>query len=143
MGYSIRNISLNHRHVRLGSQNSAPTYSYDCTLSVIWIYIYTNPYKCTRAHTHTHTHTHTLAGPAFTIIYVVAGLPLARFADAKSRSLVLLIGLFFWSAAVLLTGFVKTFWQLLLLRILLGIGDVWEGVGLGGGGVGEVWEGAG
>ena len=74
---------------------------------------------------------------------MVAGLPLARFADAKSRSLVLLIGLFFWSVAVLLTGFVKTFWQLLLLRILLGIGEVWEGVGLGGGGAGEVWEGAG
>jgi len=55
---------------------------------------------------------------------VVAGLPLARLADTKSRSVVLLVGVVFWSAMVLLTGFVKTFWQLLLLRIFLGIGEV-------------------
>ena len=75
------------------------------------------------------------------IIYIEAGLPLARSTEAKSCSLVLFIGLFFWSAAVLLTSFVKMFWQ--LLRILLRIGEMWEGVGLGGGGAGEVWEGAG
>ena len=57
MGYSIRNISLNHRHVGLGSQNSAPAYSYDCTLSVIWIYIhkYIQVHTCTHTHTYTHT----------------------------------------------------------------------------------------
>ena len=63
-------------------------------------------------------------GPAFTVIYVIAGLPLARLADTRSRSLVLLIGIVFWSAMVFLTGFVKTFWQLLVLRIFLGIGEV-------------------
>ena len=64
-------------------------------------------------------------GPAFTLIYVVAGLPLARLADTRSRSLVLIIGLVFWSVMVLLTGFAMVFWQLILLRIMLGIGEVW------------------
>ena len=64
------------------------------------------------------------AGPAFTLIYVVAGLPLARLADTRSRSLVLIIGLVFWSVMVLLTGFAMVFWQLVLLRVMLGIGEV-------------------
>lgn len=64
-----------------------------------------------------------LTGPAFTVIYVVAGLPLARLADTRSRSLVLILGLVFWSAMVLLTGFVHEFWQLILLRVLLGVGE--------------------
>ena len=63
-------------------------------------------------------------GPAFTVIYVVAGLPLARLADTRSRSVVLVFGLTFWSMMVLLTGFAQTFWQLMLLRVLLGIGEV-------------------
>lgn len=63
-------------------------------------------------------------GPAFTLIYVVAGLPLARLADTRSRPLVLLIGLLFWSAMVILTGFSVAFWQLLVLRVFLGVGEV-------------------
>lgn len=63
-------------------------------------------------------------GPAFTLIYVIAGLPLARLADTRSRSLVLLVGVVFWSVMVLLTGFAQVFWQLVLLRIMLGIGEV-------------------
>jgi MFS family permease len=64
-----------------------------------------------------------LTGPAFVIVYVIGGLPLAYLADTRSRSLVLLFGMVFWSIMVLLTGFVTTFWQLLLLRIFLGIGE--------------------
>ena len=65
-----------------------------------------------------------LTGPAFTIIYVIAGLPLARLADTASRSLVLLIGLAFWSAMMVLSGSVAFFWELLLLRVFLGVGEV-------------------
>ena len=68
-----------------------------------------------------------LTGPAFTVIYVLVGLPLAYLADWKSRPLVLILGLTFWSVVVLLTSFTDTFWELLLLRIFLGIGEVrWE-----------------
>lgn len=66
----------------------------------------------------------TYSGPAFILIYVLAGLPLARLADTRSRPVVLVLGLAFWSVIVLVTGFTKTFWQLLLLRVLLGIGEV-------------------
>ena len=58
------------------------------------------------------------------MIYVLVGLPLARLADTGFRSLVLVVGLTFWSAMVLLTGFAQAFWQLLVLRIFLGIGEV-------------------
>jgi len=58
------------------------------------------------------------------VIYVLAGLPLARLADTRSRPLVLLFGVTFWSVMVLVTGFVTEFWELLVLRIFLGIGEV-------------------
>ncbi|CAI8021136.1 Protein spinster [Geodia barretti] len=64
-----------------------------------------------------------LTGPAFTVIYVLAGLPLARLADTRSRPLVLVLGLTFWSVMVLVTGFTTKFWELLVLRILLGVGE--------------------
>ena len=66
----------------------------------------------------------THSGPAFTVIYVLAGLPLARLADTRSRPLVLVLGLVFWSVMVLVTGFTTKFWELLVLRVLLGIGEV-------------------
>jgi MFS family permease len=71
-----------------------------------------------------------LSGPAFTVIYVVAGLPLARLADTRSRPIVLLLGLVMWSAMIFLTGFVVVFWQLLTLRVFLGIGEVCDAVHL-------------
>ena len=65
-----------------------------------------------------------ITGPAFTVVYVVCGLPISRVADRWSRSITLLIGLATWSSVAFCTGFVQTFWQLLLLRIFLGIGEV-------------------
>ena len=65
-----------------------------------------------------------ITGPAFTIVYVVCGLPISRIADRWSRSITLLVGLTTWSSVVFFTGFVQNFWQLLLLRIFLGIGEV-------------------
>ena len=65
-----------------------------------------------------------LTGPAFTVVYVVAGLPLAWLADTKSRPIVFLGGIAFWSVMVILMGFIHEFWELLLLRIMLGVGEV-------------------
>jgi MFS family permease len=64
-----------------------------------------------------------LTGPAFIVIYVIAGLPLGYLADRKSRPLVLISGFFIWSIAIILTGFVAFYWELVALRILLGIGE--------------------
>ena len=79
-------------------------------------------------HSMVHVHALTCVGPAFTLIYVVAGLPLARLADTRSRSLVLIVGLVFWSVMVLLTGFAMKFWQLVVLRVMLGVGEVCSNV---------------
>lgn len=65
-----------------------------------------------------------ITGPAFTVVYVICGLPISRIADRWSRSITLLIGLAAWSSVAFCTGFVQNFWQLLLLRIFLGIGEV-------------------
>ena len=65
-----------------------------------------------------------LTGPAFCSIYVLSGIPLSYLADTKSRSMVLAIGLTFWSIMVFATGFVKETWQLYLTRMGLGIGEV-------------------
>lgn len=61
------------------------------------------------------------------MIYVVAGFPLARLADTRSRTVVLLVGLVMWTVMIFLTGFTVVFWQLLTLRIFLGIGEVRRG----------------
>ena len=65
-----------------------------------------------------------ITGPAFTVVYVLCGLPISRIADKWSRAITLLIGLATWSSVAFFTGFVQKFWQLLLLRIFLGIGEV-------------------
>ena len=67
-----------------------------------------------------------LTGPAFVLVYVISGLPLAYLADTRSRPVVLLVGVGFWSVMVFLMGFVNRFWELLLLRVMLGIGEVRE-----------------
>lgn len=71
-----------------------------------------------------------ITGPAFTIVYVLCGLPISRIADKWSRSITLLIGFVTWSSVVFFTGFVQNFWQLLLLRMFLGIGEVCDAVHL-------------
>ena len=65
-----------------------------------------------------------LTGTAFTVVYVVAGIPLACCADKKSRVMVLVGGLTVWSLMCFCTGFVHDFWALLLLRMGLGLGEV-------------------
>ncbi|XP_033096583.1 protein spinster homolog 1-like [Anneissia japonica] len=64
-----------------------------------------------------------LTGAAYTVMYTLAGIPLARVADKTSRVIILLAGIFFWSLMVFLTGFAKKFWVLLVARMMLGIGE--------------------
>lgn len=66
-----------------------------------------------------------LAGPAFAVFYAVLGLPIARYADRPSTNRVTLISvsLAIWSAMTVLCGFAQNFWQLLLARIGVGVGE--------------------
>ena len=64
-----------------------------------------------------------LTGFAFAIFYVTLGLPIARYADRNNRKNVVAISLSVWSLMTALSGFVGNYWQLLLARIGVGIGE--------------------
>ena len=62
-----------------------------------------------------------LYGTVFAVFYAVFGIPLARFADVYVRKNLISVGLMFWSAMTALSGFAKSFPQLALFRIGVGV----------------------
>jgi MFS family permease len=64
-----------------------------------------------------------LLGPAFAIVHLVAGLPIARLADRVSRRAVIALGLVGWSAMTALCGLASGFRPLLMARMGVGIGE--------------------
>ncbi len=64
-----------------------------------------------------------LTGFAFALFYVTLGIPIARFADRSNRKNIIAVSLTVWSAMTALSGFVQNFWQLLLARIGVGVGE--------------------
>ncbi len=64
-----------------------------------------------------------LMGPAFVVLYVFAGIPIARLADRNSRIRIIAIGCILWSAATVATGLAQTAWQIALARVFVGIGE--------------------
>lgn len=64
-----------------------------------------------------------LTGFAFALFYVTLGLPVARLADKRSRRNIITIALTIWSAMTAISGLASNFWQLLLARIGVGIGE--------------------
>ena len=64
-----------------------------------------------------------LGGLAFAVLYSTLGIPIARLADRSNRVNIISIAIFVWSLATVLTGFARSFSQLLLARIAVGIGE--------------------
>ena len=64
-----------------------------------------------------------LVGFAFALLYSVAGIPIARWADRGNRRSIIAIGLALWSAMTLATGLAKNLSHLVLARIGVGIGE--------------------
>ena len=64
-----------------------------------------------------------LAGFAFAIFYSVLGVPIARLADRKSRRAIISIGVAVWSVMTAACGLSKTYWQLFLTRVGVGVGE--------------------
>jgi len=64
-----------------------------------------------------------LTGIAFTLLYVVLGIPIARLADQYSRKKILVIALGIWSVMTAACGLVQNFVQLAVARMLVGIGE--------------------
>ncbi len=64
-----------------------------------------------------------LSGFAFAIFYCTLGIPIARLADRGNRSTIIAVSIAVWSAMTALCGTVQAFWQLLLARIGVGVGE--------------------
>lgn len=64
-----------------------------------------------------------LHGLAFTLLYVIAGLPMGRLADNYSRRAIAGWSVFSWSLATTLCGAANNFAQLFIARVCVGIGE--------------------
>lgn len=64
-----------------------------------------------------------LTGAAFAVFYAIFGLFVARLADRYNRVALISISLLIWSCVTALTGYTRTFLQLLLMRVAVGIGE--------------------
>ncbi|MGB0929995.1 MAG: spinster family MFS transporter [Chitinophagales bacterium] len=64
-----------------------------------------------------------MTGLAFAALYVVIGIPIARLADRSNRKNILTFSLLFWSSMTVLSGRAMNFFQLLLARIGVGVGE--------------------
>ena len=64
-----------------------------------------------------------LGGIAFALFYTVAGIPIARWADRGTRRSIIALGLFVWSAMTAVTGLARSFTQLALARVGVGLGE--------------------
>ena len=64
-----------------------------------------------------------LTGFAFAIFYVSVGIPIARWADVGNRRNIVSLAVAVWSGMTALSGFTQNFWQLLMARIGVGVGE--------------------
>ncbi len=64
-----------------------------------------------------------LMGPAFALFYTFFGIPLGRLADSKSRRTIIAVGFVAWSFFTAVCGLARNFWQMMLARIGVGVGE--------------------
>ncbi|MEZ5566455.1 MAG: MFS transporter [Gammaproteobacteria bacterium] len=64
-----------------------------------------------------------LLGPAFAIFYTTMGLPLGWLADRARRTWIVSAGILLWSLATAACGLARSFGQLFLARVGVGIGE--------------------
>ncbi|MFP5306056.1 MAG: spinster family MFS transporter [Gammaproteobacteria bacterium] len=64
-----------------------------------------------------------LMGLSFALFYTILGIPLARIADSRSRRGLIAAGIVVWSAMTAACGLAKQYWQLLLFRVGVGVGE--------------------
>src|SRR6266705_6381837 len=64
-----------------------------------------------------------LLGSSFLFVYAIATLPLGVWADRSIRKNIVALCVGIWSVATILAGFTRNFWQLVIVRAVLGIGE--------------------
>ena len=64
-----------------------------------------------------------LLGTVFTLLYAVFGLPLGRLSDNNERRKILSGGVFLWSLLTAASGVARSFGQLIVARLGVGVGE--------------------
>ncbi len=64
-----------------------------------------------------------LHGLAFAIFYTFLGLPIGRLVDQRKRTNIIAIGVALWSVMTSLCGFARSFGQMFLARVGVGVGE--------------------
>ncbi len=64
-----------------------------------------------------------LLGTVFTLLYAVVGLPLGRLSDKTERRRILSAGVFVWSLLTAMSGMARSFSQLIVARLGVGVGE--------------------
>lgn len=64
-----------------------------------------------------------IQGWAFSLFYCLAGLPMGRLVDRSRRNRIIAAGAVVWSVATIACGFSQGYWQLLVARMGVGIGE--------------------
>lgn len=64
-----------------------------------------------------------MMGPAFALFYALCGLPIGRMVDKHSRRAIVGAGIFLWSIMTALCGLARSFWELFLARVGVGVGE--------------------
>lgn len=64
-----------------------------------------------------------LTGLAFGLLYAAIGVPVGRLADRSSRRNIVAVCCAFWSFATMACGVAAQFWQLLLARMAVAVGE--------------------
>ena len=64
-----------------------------------------------------------LLGPAFGIFYATMGLPLGYLADRSRRTWIVAVGVAIWSVATTLSGLARSFAQMFVARVSVGVGE--------------------
>lgn len=62
-------------------------------------------------------------GTAFTLLYAFVGVPLGRLADRAPRKTILAAAVFVWSALTAVSGLTRTYAQLFVTRLGVGVGE--------------------
>lgn len=64
-----------------------------------------------------------LHGLAFALFYTIMGIPIGRLVDRRRRTVIIAVGVAVWSAMTMACGLARSFSQLFLARIGVGIGE--------------------
>ena len=64
-----------------------------------------------------------LGGFTFALFYTLFGIPIARWADSKNRTVLITVGLAVWSFFTMLCGTASRFWTFAFYRMGVGVGE--------------------